>query len=221
MTGDRIGAAVLALRVIPSIDPRLAATLDLKPGERSIGFFTSDCDDVGYTACDEATKKAAVRVAYAKSFYAGAGNASTRFAGEFIGILAGEDPESIKSGLAAARQVVEAEAAFYSANEDDSVVYYAHCISRSGSFLSASAGIPGGESLAYLIAPPLEAIFALDQALKATDTELVVSYPPPSETNFAGGLLHGSQSSCREACEVFAEAVRRAAAQPIEFIGGT
>ena len=42
--------------------------------------------------------------------------------------------------------------------------------------------------MAYLIAPPLEATFALDAALKAADVEMAVWFAPPSETNFSGGL---------------------------------
>jgi ethanolamine utilization protein EutL len=32
-------------------------------------------------------------------------------------------------------------------------------------------------------------------------------YGPPSETNFGGGLLTGSQSACKAACNAFATAV--------------
>ena len=86
-------------------------------------------------------------VAYAKSFYAGADNANTKLAGEIIGILAGPNPAEVKSGLDAAIDVIENEAHFISANEDDSICYFAHCISRTGSYLSEGAGIPEGEAL--------------------------------------------------------------------------
>ena len=109
--------------------------------------------------------------------------------------------------------MVENELHFVSANEDDSIVYYAQCISRTGSYLSESAGIPEGEALAYLIAPPLEAMYGVDAALKAADVKMCVLYAPPSETNFGGALLTGSQSACKAACEAFASAV--------EFVAGT
>ena len=72
---------------------------------------------------------------------------------------------------------------FVSANEDDTIPYYAHCISRTGSYLSKVAGVPEGDALAYLIAPPLEAMYALDAALKAADVKLAAFYGPPAETN--------------------------------------
>ena len=105
---------------------------------------------------------------------------------------------------------------FVSANDDGSICYYAHCISRSGSYLSEGCGIPEGEAIAYLIAPPLEAMYAVDAALKAADVKMCVLYAPPSETNFGGALLTGSQSACKSACDAFAAAVEAVADRPIE-----
>jgi ethanolamine utilization microcompartment shell protein EutL len=105
---------------------------------------------------------------------------------------------------------------FIFANEDDSIAYYAHCISRTGSYLSEACGIKEGEAIAYLIAPPLEAIYAVDAALKAADVKCCVLYAPPSETNFGGALLTGSQSACKSACDAFAAAVEAVADRPIE-----
>lgn len=207
MRGERIKARVLATRIIPNADGTLLAKLGLPPELRSLGLLTADSDDVAYTALDEATKMADVRVAYAQSLYAGAANASMALAGEFIGVLAGPTPDEVRSGLAAAVRTAEEEASFVSANEANSILYYAHCISRTGSYLSGVAGIAPGQPLAYLIAPPLEALWGLDAALKAAQVELKLFYGPPTNTNFAGGLLTGEQSACRAACEAFAEAV--------------
>ena len=88
MKRDPVRASVLATKLIPNVAPDMAKELGLLPGEKSLALITSDCDDVTYTALDEATKKADCRVAYAKSFYAGAANANTKLAGEIIGILA-------------------------------------------------------------------------------------------------------------------------------------
>ena len=95
--------------------------------------------------------------------------------------------------------------------------YYAHCISRTGSYLSAACGIAEGSPLAYLIAPPLESIYAMDKALKAASVRLVEFYGPPSPTNFGGGLLTGSQSDCAAACQAFAQAVCEVAGRPLCF----
>ena len=102
MLGDRMPARVLVMRLIPRADAGLKVRLGLEAGEQALGLITCDSDDVGYTALDEATKKASVRVAYAQSMYAGAANANTALAGEFLGILAGETPAEVESGLLAA-----------------------------------------------------------------------------------------------------------------------
>lgn len=216
MRGDPMKTTILSVQQIPNADAALLKQLGVAPPFRSLGILTTDCDDVSYAALDEATKKANVRVVYAKSMYAGSGNASTKLAGEFIGILAGEDPAEVQSGLDAAVRYAKKDACFYSAAEDDSVVYFAQCISRTGSYLSEAAGVPEGTAMAYLIAPPAEAVVALDAALKAADVKLNVFYGPPTETNFAGGLLTGDQAACRAACEAFADAVCKVAATPID-----
>ena len=217
MRGDPIRARVLSAHILPNADPALLKSLEVPEGHRSLAIFTTDCDDVAYTALDEATKKARVSVAYARSMYAGSSNASTALAGEFIGIMSAEDPAEVRCDLEAAVDFVEHGASFVSANDDDSVVYYACCISRTGSYLSRSAGVPEGTAMAYLIAPPLEATVGLDAALKAADVRLSLYYGPPTETNFAGGLLTGDQAACRAACEAFAEAVCGVAERPLDY----
>lgn len=216
MTGDVIQVNILATRMIANVSEGLAERLGLQDRHRSIGILTTDCDDATYCALDETTKKAQVEVVYAKSMYAGAGNASTKYAGEVIGILAGPNPAEVTSGLQAAVDFLNSGVGFQSANADGSVVYFAHTVSRTGSYLSQVAGVHEGEALAYLIAPPLEAVVGLDEAMKAADVTLAALYEPPSETNFGGGLLTGSQSACRAAALAFEAAVRDIAEKPRE-----
>lgn len=217
MKNERLGANVLSVKIIPNVDDALAKELKLAPNQKSLGIITSDSDDVTYVALDEATKASDVSVVYARSMYAGAANASTKLVGEVIGILAGPSPAEIRSGLDRTIEVIENEASFYSANDDNSIVYFAHCVSRTGSYLSKGANVKEGEAIAYLIAPPLEAIVAIDAALKASDVKMSVFYEPPSETNFAGALLTGSQSACKAACEAFAKAVEAVADNPTSY----
>ncbi len=217
MTDDLIPAKVLSIRTIANVSETLARKLGLPRQYRSIGLITADSDDMTYCALDEATKAAVVEVVYGKSLYAGAANASTALAGEVIGILAGPNPAEVQSGLRACVDFMNSGAGFRSANQDDSVIYFAHTVSRTGTYLSKVAGVREGEALAYLIAPPLEAMVGLDEAMKASDVELVTLFEPPSETNFGGGLLTGTQSACDAAAAAFAEAVKAVAARPMEL----
>ncbi|MDL1899063.1 ethanolamine utilization microcompartment protein EutL [Anaerolineae bacterium CFX7] len=214
---DPIKANVLAVRLIPNVDRGFAEKINLRADERCIGFLTADIDDATYTAIDEATKQADVRVAYAKSFYAGSGHASGPLSGEIIAILAGPDPAEVRAGLNAALTYIRDEAYFYSANDDNSIAFFPHLISRTGSYLSDMAGVPLGTPMAYLIAPPLEATFGIDAALKAANVTMRVWFNPPSETNFSGALLTGDQAACRAACRAFQEAVLDVAKNPLKF----
>ena len=207
-----IPVKILAVRYLANVSPALAAGLGAPEGYPSLGLLTTDCDDATYIALDAATKAADVEVAYGRSFYAGSANASTPYAGEVIGILAGRTPGAVKSGMEAALSALE-RTGF---EETGGVPYLAHTVASAGSYLAKEAGIPRGSALAYLIAPPLESMYALDAALKAADVTLCKLYAPPSETNFGGALLTGTQSACTAACEAFADAVASVAQQPIE-----
>ena len=205
-----IPVKILAVRYLANASPALAKALGAPEGYPSLGLITTDSDDATYIALDEATKAADVKVAYGRSFYAGAANASTPNAGEVIGILAASTPGAVRSGMEAAIGALE-RVGF---DEVNGVPYLAHTVSSAGSFLAAEAGVRPGSALAYLIAPPLESMYAMDAALKAADVKLCKLYAPPSETNFGGGLLSGTQSACDAACSAFAEAVAEVARQP-------
>lgn len=205
-----IPVTVLALRYLANASPALCRELGAPEGYPSLAMLTTDCDDATYIALDAATKAADVAVCYGRSFYAGAGNASTPNAGEVIGILAGATPGAVRSGMEAALGML-GRLGFDSAGE---VPYLAHTVSSVGAFLAREAGVTPGSAIAYLIAPPLEAMYAMDAALKAADVTLCKLYTPPSETNFAGGLLAGTQSACDAACAAFAQAVAEVAGNP-------
>ena len=201
---------ILALRFLPGAEPALAEALGAPRGYPCLAMLTTDCDDATYIALDAATKAANVQVCYARSFYAGAANASTPHAGEVIGVLAGPTPGEVRSGMDAAVAALE-NLGF---EEVGGVPFLAHTVSACGSYLAREAGVRMGSALAYLIAPPLEAMYGLDGAMKAADVKLCKLYAPPSETNFGGGLLGGTQSACQAACDAFAQAVAAVAGRP-------
>ena len=102
-----IPVKVLAVRYLANAAPALCRQLGAPEGYPSLGLLTTDCDDATYIALDAATKAAQVQVAYARSFYAGAANATTPFAGEVIGILAAQTPGAVRSGMEAALAELE------------------------------------------------------------------------------------------------------------------
>ena len=207
-----IPVKVLAVRYLANASAALAKGLGAAKGYPSLAMLTTDCDDAPYIALDAATKAADVAVSYARSFYAGAANASTPHAGEVIGILAGATPGSVRSGMEAALGALRR----IGFEEVNGVPYLAHTVASVGTFLAKEAGVNVGSAVAYLIAPPLEGMYAMDAALKAADVKLCKLYAPPSETNFGGGLLSGTQSACEAACAAFAQSVAEVARMPIE-----
>jgi len=205
-----IPVKVLAVRYLANASPALCKGLGVGDRRPSLAMLTTDCDDATYIAMDEATKAADVQVSFGSSFYAGAANASTPNAGEVLGVLAASNPGAARSGMEAALSALS-RIGFEQAGE---VPYLAYTVSSCGSFLAREAGVEEGTALAYLIAPPLESMYAMDAALKAADVKLCKLYTPPSPTNFGGGLLSGTQSACAAACAAFAAAVAEVAQDP-------
>ena len=206
-----IPVKILAARTLANAAPALCDALGVHKGFPALGFLTTDCDDATFIALDAATKAAEVKVAYSRSFYAGAANATTPYSGEVLGILAGATPGDLRSGMDAAISQL-GQLGF----TDVGVPCLAHTVASVGTFLAKEAGVSPGSALAYLIAPPLESMYAMDAALKAAAVKLSKLYAPPSETNFGGGLLSGTQSACDAAADAFREAVREVAKHPLE-----
>jgi ethanolamine utilization protein EutL len=179
--------------LIPLVHGNLANQLKLTAKQRSIGLISADNDDATYVAIDEATKMADVEVVYARSFYAGAKHTSGLLSGEIMAILAGPDPAEVQAGLNAALNYMKNEAIWYSANEDASIAFFPHVISRTGTYLSKMCNLPAGSPIAYLIAPPNEGLVALDAALT------------------------GDQSACKAAAVAFQNKVLEVASQPFNY----
>lgn len=211
-----VPAKLLSCQLIANADPALLAKLGCPDGLSSLGLVTCDQDDSTYAALDQCTKFARVQVVYAKSFYAGSAHASGPLSGEILGIIAGPDPDEVREGLDALREYLAKKACFFQPSQTAAKPsFFPHVLSETGHYLSKLAGIAAGEPLAYLIAPPVEAMLAIDAALKAADVELKAFFGPPTETNFAGAYLTGSLPACEAAAAAFAQAVVDVAASPL------
>jgi len=214
---DPIFGTPTAVQLIPQVDRNFAEQLKLTSEQRSIGLLSVDNDDVTYTAIDEATKMADVEVVYARSFYAGTKHTSGLLSGEIMAILAGPNPAEVRAGLNAAVDYIKTKAIWYSANEDASIAFFPHLISRTGTYLSKVCNIPVGSPIAYLVAPPNEGLVALDAALKAADVQIASLTMPPSETNYMGVMLSGDQPACKAAVAAFQNKVLEVASNPFNY----
>ncbi len=161
---DLIRPSVTAMRVIASVNAEFARELKLPPHIRSLGLISADSDDVTYIAAgegemtspyiaaDEATKQAMVEVVYGRSLYAGAAHGPSPTAGEVLIMLGGPNPAEVRAGLDAMVANIENGAAFQWANDAENTAFLAHVVSRTGSYLSSTAGITPGDPMAYLVA---------------------------------------------------------------------
>lgn len=206
---------ILATRFIPAAPHDLLAAYGFAEAEHgSLGLITCDQDDSLYVALDEATKHSPVDVVFGQSFWAGSGNASGPFSGECLGVIAGAGPDEVREGLAACVRCLEEDACFYRANEEGTLLIFPHVVHAIGTYLARESGLSPGAAMAYLIAPPLEAVIGLDAALKAADVRLQKNFAPPTPTNFAGAYLSGDLEQCEAAAVAFAETIIRFAKEP-------
>jgi ethanolamine utilization protein EutL len=207
-------STLLSCRQLDDVHPQLHARLGLQPHHTSAGLLTCDQDDALYIALDMATKEANVDVVFGKSFYAGSKHASGPLSGEVLGIVAADNPSDVAEALWVIREALQHTVRFQS-HADNGPAFMAHVVSESGSYLSSLAGMPLGAPLAYLIAPPAEAMLALDAALKAARVEIAHFVAPPSETNFGGALLSGALADVIAARDAFVDCIADVAARPL------
>jgi ethanolamine utilization protein EutL len=209
----------LAVRTIPDAADEMAQALGLPPGRRALGIVTATSDDALFAALDQGTKASPADVVYAKSFYAGSGYPSGPLSGECIGIYAGRDPAEVDAALDACLDYLEKEAWFYgvalAGDPTRPIALFPHVIASVGRYLAPLADVPVGHPLAYLIAPPLESVVALDAACKAGRVRVAKWFGPPSETNFGGGYLAGDLPACEAAARAFAAAIVDVAQDPL------
>jgi ethanolamine utilization protein EutL len=206
---------LLSVRLIERVEPELARALGIRDGHVSAGLLTSDQDDALYAALDHATKFAEVEVAFAKSFYAGAAHASGPLSGEILGILSAPNPDEIKEGIWALREALNTRICFYTFEGRPAPAFFPHVIGETGRYLAPLAGIEVGEPMAYLIAPPMEAMIGIDAAMKAASVRIAKLFTPPTETNYAGAWLTGDLADVQAAASAFVDAIHSVVSAPL------
>ncbi|MGV3625913.1 MAG: ethanolamine utilization microcompartment protein EutL [Archangium sp.] len=207
---------LLSVRQIDQVALPLAHSLGLDTQKHtSVALITCDQDDSLYAALDHATKYAEVDVVYAKSFYAGSAHASGPFSGEVLGVLAGANPADVAEGVWALREALTTTIHFVSLDAPNSPAFFPHVIPETGRYLAPLANVKVGAPLAYLIAPPTEAIVGIDAALKSAHVTLQKFFGPPTETNYAGAYLTGALPDVEEAARAFTAAIEEVVASPL------
>lgn len=204
---------VLSVRKIPFINKELGKQFDLPEEHDSIGIITVDQEHSLIVALDEGVKESPSHVSFYNNFYGGSKFSSGPFSGEVIGIFSGKDPVIIDNSIKATINYLNEKTFYYSFN---GLNIFSHVVSSIGPFLSKETELEEGESIAYLMAPPIESIISVDFALKNSDTKLVKYFKPPTKTNYSGAYLTGTLSDCIAATEAFVEKIKEIYNNPIE-----
>ncbi|MFN8674706.1 MAG: ethanolamine utilization microcompartment protein EutL [Candidatus Sericytochromatia bacterium] len=203
---------IITMKKIPFVNQMIAKAYKVPSSHDSIALITSDFEHSLFVSLDESTKEADAEVIFNTGFY----GSRTPAYGEILAIISGENPTVIETSLKAMIDYMDEKAYYYCNGKG--IRFFSHVIGSIGRLLSKESGLPEGEALAYLFAPPLEASFALDYALKNSDTELVKFFTPPTNTNFSGAYLTGSISECQSASLAFIKGLEEIVNNPIDQI---
>lgn len=213
---ETIKPNITSVRKIPYINSFLAQELEINQNHISVGLITCNKVHSLMVALDEASKESDAEIIFRSSYYAGISPSPS--SGNVLGIFSGDNPTVIDNALKATIYYLEEKAYYYSADENNTTIFFPHVIGSIGRFLAKETGLDEGESLAYLIAPPIEAVLAFDYALKNSDTKLVKFFKPPMITNMAGGYLTGSLSDCEAAANAFSDKIIEMVKNPFERV---
>lgn len=208
---------MLSQKIIANITPEFAKAYKIPEGHQSVAFFSTDNDDVGYLAVDDASKKANIKVIHAETFYGGQMCSWSKYGGSVFILFSGPKVSDVKSGLAYVREFIENRSELYNFDGDEGTAFYAQCVPKSGKFFKEFCNIEEGSAYAYLVGGPIETNYALDKALKAGKTEIARYWYPPSHANSSGAVLTGTESACRAATQAFIEALRFATENPMDI----
>ena len=208
---------MLSQKIIANITPEFAKAYKIPEGHQSVASFSTDNDDVGYLAVDDASKKANIRGIHAETFYGGQMCSWRKYGGSVFILFSGPKVSDVKSGLAYVREFIENHSELYNFDGDEGTAFYAQCVPKSGKFFKEFCNIEEGSAYAYLVGGPIETNYALDKALKAGKTEIARYWYPPSHANSSGAVLTGTESACRAATQAFVEALRFATENPMDI----
>lgn len=208
---------MMSCRIIPLVNGDFAKAWKIPEDHHSVGFFATDNDDVGYLAVDDATKKANIQVIHAETYYGGYHCSWSSYGGSVFIMFSGPKVEDVRSGMRYVKDFLENHSRLRNFDGDEGTAFYAQTIPRIGKYFSELCHVPEGTSFAYLVGGPIETSYALDKALKASDTKIGYYWFPPSHANSSGAVVVGTESACRAAERAFVEALAYAISHPLEI----
>ena len=98
---------MLSQKVIANVTAEFARVYNIPEGHTSVGFFSTDNDDIGYLAVDDASKKANIKLIHAQTYYGGSICSWSKYGGSVFVLFSGPKVEDVKSGLRYIKDFIE------------------------------------------------------------------------------------------------------------------
>lgn len=215
--GRPVEQKITSRRVIANMKDEFRALYDLPESHQCVGVITTDYPDILHCAVDDATKKTRIEVISCDTYFGGSAVKWSANSGSAFALISGEKVADVNSAMQSIEDYVKRSKFLYDLKGDGSLLYFVGLISPAGRFFQEELEVTSSDALAYVAGPPVEAMYAIDQALKGGDVKVAEFVEPPDADNCARAILVGSESACKNALNAFAQAMELCGKDPLTF----
>jgi len=213
--GRPVDQAITSKKIIANMKEEFRKMLNIPENHQSVGVITTDYPDILRCAVDDATKKTRVEVISFSPYYGGPAVKWSANSGSAYALISGDKVADVKSAMQSIDDYVRRQRFLFDLKGDGSLKYFVGLISPAGKYFQKELGVTAGDALAYVAGPPVEAMFAIDQALKGGDVKVAEFIAPPDHDNCAKAILVGNESACKNALNAFAQALDQCGRDPL------
>lgn len=215
--GRPVNQAITSMKIIANMKDEFRELYDIPEDHQSVGVITSDYPDILHCAVDDATKKTQIKVISCDTYYGGASVKWSANSGSAFAIISGAKVADVNSAMRSIEDYVKRQRFLYDLKGDGSLLYFVGLISPAGKYFQEELEVTGSDALAYVAGPPVEAMYAIDQALKGGDVKVAEFAAPPDFDNCARAILVGNESACKNALMAFAQAMEQTGRDPLKI----
>lgn len=215
--GRPVEMKITSQKIIANMKEEFRNLYDIPEDHQCVGVISTDYPDILHCAVDDATKKTQIDVIDCDTYYGGASVQWSANSGSSIAVISGTKVADVNSAMRSIEDYVRRQRFLYDLNGDGSLKYFVGLISPAGRYFQEELGVTKDDSLAYVAGPPVEAIYAIDQALKGGDVKVAEFIAPPDFDNCAKAILVGNESACKNALNAFAQAIEMCGKDPLKI----
>ena len=213
--GRPVDQVITSKKIIANMKEEFREMCKVPAEHQSVGIITTDYPDILQCAVDDATKKTRIKVISCDTYYGGSAVKWSANSGAAFAMFSGERVADVRSAMQSIEDYVRRNRFLFDLKGDESLKYFVGLISPAGKFFQETLGITGNDSIAYVAGPPVEAMYAIDQAMKGGDVKVAKFIAPPDHDNCAKAILYGNESACKNALNAFAQAIDQCGRDPL------